>query len=164
MKSKGEYCVTMREDGLIERPKTGHQSNAAATRQMYDGEVVRTYHNLNGMWGEKLFHKGEWAIYRPEFRAGSSLSHTRYTCVLIHSKIWEERRAVHREPNFDFINWAPNDEIMPSEIETETIELICHTQLYPKYTTQCHTCRATIPEGVVAIWKMLNADCLSEET
>lgn len=148
----------MRPDGLIERPPTGHQ-----TRSVHDGKKLRTYHNINGMWGEKLWCEGEWAIYKPEFKAGSSMCATQYNCVLIHSKIWIEKKIVHHEPK-TCSYWREGAEVVKPHYETEDIELVCHTQLFPKHITECMTCRSVIPEGAIALWKLLNSDALSEET
>jgi hypothetical protein len=153
--------MKMREDGLIERPPNALRERAEV-RYMNDGEKVRTYHNINGMWGEKMYQDGEWAIYKPEFTSG--VAKGRFNNVLIHSRIWEEKRVVHKEPPMsDLFRYREGAEVMQPHFETETIELVCHTQMFPFTDTECRTCRMTIPEGIIAIWKMMNMEHLSEE-
>ncbi len=175
---KSIHNMRLREDGLIERPKTGYQTHDRDNPMSYEtktvaaGEKLRTYHDINGMWGEKLFHEGEWAIYQPvsftmeidgnDFtRAGTTNG---YACVVIHSKIWEEQKIVHKDPHVDAsFRYREDAEVVQPCFETETIELVCHTQNYPIGSSECLTCHAKIPEGVIALWKMMNAEHLSEE-
>jgi hypothetical protein len=152
--------MKMREDGLIERQPHPLRERAEV-RYQNDGEKIRTYHNIGGMWGEKMYQDGEWAIYKPEFRAG--MASGRFNNVLIHSRIWEEKRVVHKEPSGDFIRYRDGAEVIQPHFETESIELVCHTQMFPFTDTECRTCRMEIPEGIVAIWKMMNMEHLSEE-
>ena len=58
----------------------------------------------------------------------------------------------------------PGDEVEAPQFEYEDIELVCHTQMYPTHSATCHTCSAVIPEGLIAMWKFMNMDRLSEET
>ncbi len=166
-----------RRGGLIERPVTGYQTHdrdnpmGYETKTVAEGGKLRTYHDINGMWGKKLFHEGEWAIYKPmsftmeidgnDFtRAGTTNG---YACVVIHSKIWEEQKVVHKDPHFPTIKYREGAEVIQPCYETETIELVCHTQNYPIRSSECLTCHAKIPEGVIALWKMMNIEHLSEE-
>jgi hypothetical protein len=87
-----------------------------------------------------------------------------FNCVLIHSRIWEEKRVVHKLARGNFIRYREDAEVVQPYFETETIELVCHTQIFPVKDTECRTCRTTIPEGAIALWKLLNTEHLSEET
>ena len=132
-----------------------------------DGDRLRTYHNINGMWGDSLWHEGEWAIYRPVAFANSTsmmrASPNGYNCVLVHSRIWMEKKVVHKEEKTRWRMCGDDDEVSQGYFETEEVEMVCHTQLYPKSSTECTTCRATIPEGAIALWKLMNTEHLSEE-
>lgn len=148
-------------NGLIQRPVTGYQ-----TMNVKEGDTLKTYHNVNGMWGEQLWHKGEWAIYKPAL-GDRGLGARYYDHVLIHSRIWREKRVVHREPRFicEDIKWregADMESVQPY-FDTEEVELVCHTQIYPSKAVQCPTCNVKIPDEAIAVWKLLNWDKLSEE-
>ena len=156
--------VVQRANGeLVERPKTGHQSHQIIKSANEYGKLD-TYHNLNGIWGKKLFHEGEWAIYEPGdgLLMGSSYR-GEYNCVVIHSRIWEEKRVVHKEGGV-FLRYHPNPELLREYFETETIELVCHTKIFPVTGVEiCRTCGMKVPDGVIALWKLLNMDQMSEE-
>lgn len=148
----------------IERPKTGYQ-----TMNLKEGGKLKTYHNLgSAMWGEQLWHEGEWAIYRPiAFGEGATHAYPTssygYNCVLVHSRVWEEKSVIHKTTEPTRFRMCGDEAAVQGYYETEATEMVCHTHLYPVSYVSCHSCRAKIPEGAIAMWKMLNWERLSEE-
>ena len=151
--------MSMRPEGIIERPKTYYES-----MKVDDEGTIRTYHNINGMWGEQLWHERDWAIYRPINDRQQPTTSYGFCCVLVHSRIWTERRTVLND-KFDSRQWLLQEDEAAEipEVGIEEIELVCHTQIYPIHDTFCPTCRQQIPDGAVALWKLMNIETLSEE-
>ena len=107
---------------------------------------------------KEVFRFGDWSIY--DSVKASVVSRAHWSSFIMHCREWKEWEAVARLPANTYVK-GETTQSFDKHYQIQVTKR-CNAHMTAEFISRCPECGITIPNEVVALWKLQNFDKIQE--